>query len=75
MNPSYVRRKGSKSVSARWGAEELARLEEIDTSAAAAAPSAEASGAAANDAYKKRNQNKKKVSSRWGDEELSRIST
>ena len=75
VNAAYARRKGSKSVSARWGPEELARLDQLDTSAVAAAPAAPAAAPAAqvDAAYSRRTANTKKMSSRWGDSELNRI--
>jgi len=75
VNAAYARRKGSKSVSARWGPEELARLDQLDTSAIAAAPAAPVAAPAAqvDAAYSRRTANTKKMSSRWGDSELNRI--
>ena len=76
INAAYARRKGSKQVASRWGPEELARLEALDTSAVAAAPAAAAPAAPAVDvdaAYARRTANTKKMSSRWGASELNRI--
>ena len=76
INAAYARRKGSKQVASRWGPEELARLEALDTSAVAAAPAAAAPAAPAVEvdaAYARRTANTKKMSSRWGESELNRI--
>ena len=76
-HPAYLRRRGSKSVSARWGAEELALIEAFGTEAPPPAGGGgdDAPSSAPNAAYSRRKQNTKKVSSRWGAEEVERLSS
>ena len=65
---------------ARWGEEELARLETVGPSSPVATvegvPIATQSGLAKNNAWatRNKNKNKNKLAARWGQEEIDRIS-